>query len=288
MRNCGHRRRCRSVARIPRSLLTRERATRLFGFSLTYVLEKPVPVSPPVQRDVYGPRLRKNLRVFDGRLVLNRVAAGHAVSLDDVQRVAVKVSRHVEPGFVIVVADVDNQRVSVPMASRITHPGIEIGGVRTAVCVDQAIVQGPLEGHRNLPGCLEDLKREIQIHDPRHAGNVALVKRIGLLPILKVLGFLRSGPWLIRDFGAYDNRPAGQHVVTGGVILEIGGRRTGRLPNAFEVWLAIGRARQSLSGSRRALRKSDERAYQGDGRDRSQTVRRHTRVIFTNSTWSEG
>jgi hypothetical protein len=78
----------------------------------------------------------------------------------------------------------------------------------------------------------------------------------GFLAILKVFDFLRGGPWLIRDIRAHDHRSAGQHVVSRGVILKIGGRGTGRLPNAFEVWLAIGGAGQSFSGNRTALRES--------------------------------
>ena len=116
--------------------------------------------------------------------------------------------------------------------------------MRTAVCVDQAIVQGPFEGDRHGLRCLEDLKWEVKVHDPRYAGYVALVERIGLLPILKILGFLRGGPWLIGDHRIYDHRPAGHHVVSCGVILEIGSRGAGCLPNAFKVRLAIGSSRQ--------------------------------------------
>ena len=142
----GHRRRRRgSIARIPGSLLTRERAVRLFGFRLADVLEKPVPIRAPVQSDADGPRLREDFRILDGRFVLNRVGVGHAVSLDHVERVAVKIARHVEPGFVVVVGDVHHQRVAVPSAARIAHPGIDVGGVRAAVGVDQAIDQRPLE-----------------------------------------------------------------------------------------------------------------------------------------------
>ena len=136
----------------------------------------------------------------------------------------------------------------------------DIGGMRAAVGVDQAIVQRPLERHGDGLGRLEDLKRKIQIHDPRDAGHVALPERIGLLPILKVLRLLRGGPRLIRDLAAGHNRPAGQHVVSRGVILKIGCRGAGRLPDALEVRLAVGRARQRL----RRIRRRHECAAQND------------------------
>ena len=233
-----------------------------------------------MQSDADGPGLGENLRIIHGRFVLNRVGTGHAIALDHVKRVTVKVPRHVEPCFVIDVADVDNQRVAVPAAARIAHPRIEIGGVMAAVCVDQAINQRPLEGDCHGLGRLKDLKREVHIHDPWDAGHVALRERIGLLPVLKVLGLLRSGPRLVWDFAAGDNRTAGRHVESGGVILEIGCRGAGCLPNAFEVRLAVGGARQRLLGSRRALRSGDQRARQGDRCDHGEMVRLHTGGIL--------
>ena len=95
---------------------------------------------------------------------------GHAVSLHHVQRIAVKIAGHVEPCFIVVVGDVHNQRVALPSATRISHPAIHIFGVRRAVCMNQAIIQRPFEGHRNGLGCLKDLKRKIQIHDPGTPG----------------------------------------------------------------------------------------------------------------------
>src|SRR6185295_5881203 len=109
---------------------------------------------------------------------------------------------------------------------------------------------------------------EIQIHDPRHARYVALMERIGLLPIPKVLGFLRGSPRLVRDFTARDHRPAREHIESSGVILKVRGRGAGRLPDAFEIWLAIGSARQSLW-------KGNKGARQGDDRDRGETLRKH-------------
>jgi hypothetical protein len=192
----------------------------------------------------------------------------------------VEISCHIEPRFVVVVADVHNQRVSFPMAARIAHPEIQVRRVRCAVRVDQPIVERPLECHRNRLWSLEDLKREIQIHDARHAGYIALVERVCLLPILIVFGLLGSRPRLIRDFAAVDNGTAGGHIKARGVILKIGRRGTGRLPDAFEVRLAIRRARQCPLRSGSALRTSSKRAHDGDGPSYGQTVLRHMRSIF--------
>src|SRR5690349_17256459 len=49
----------RSIARIPRTHFTRERAIRLFGFSLAYIFEQPVAIGPPAQGEADGPRFCK-------------------------------------------------------------------------------------------------------------------------------------------------------------------------------------------------------------------------------------
>ena len=133
--------------------------------------------------------------------------------------------------------------------------------MRSAVGVNQPVVQLPFEGHGDDLRRLENLKREIQIHDPGNARHVAFREWIGRLPVLKVLGPLLGGPRLIRDYAARDNRPAGQHVEAGDVILKIGSRGAGRLPDALEVRLAVGRARQGLlAGRRRARRGGKQRS----------------------------
>ena len=97
--------------------------------------------------------------------------------------------------------------------------------MRSAVDVDQAVIQLPLEGHGNGLRRLENLKRKIEIHDPRNAGDVALPQRIGLRTILKIFRFLRRGPGLIRNLIAHHDGPAGQHIEPRCVILKIGRRR---------------------------------------------------------------
>ena len=45
--------------------------------------------------------------------------------------------------------------------------------------VDQPVHLRPLERHRDVVGRLEDLERELHVHDPRHARQVAVRQRIG-------------------------------------------------------------------------------------------------------------
>ena len=65
-----------------------------------------------------------------------------------------------------------------------------------------------------------------------------------------------------------------------GVILKIGCRGAGRLPDALQVRLAVGGARQRLLvRSRRALRSGNERGRQGNCSDGDETVGVHTKAI---------
>src|SRR5579863_5307640 len=105
------------AAGIPCSFLAFEGAAYLFLFRFAVILEQPGPIRSPMQGNAYGPSLRENLRILNGGFVLNCVAAGHTVSLDHMKRLTMKVPRHVEPRFVIVIDDVHHQCVALPMAS---------------------------------------------------------------------------------------------------------------------------------------------------------------------------
>ena len=60
--------------------------------------------------------------ILDRGLVLDVIAVGRRVALDDVQRVAVEVAGAIEPGLIVEVDHVDDQRVAFPAAARIAHP----------------------------------------------------------------------------------------------------------------------------------------------------------------------
>ena len=85
-------------------------------------------------------------------------------------------SNHVR---VVVILDVHDQRVAFPAAARVAHPEVDALRCRRAVRVDRAMDLRPLERHRDVIGRLEDLERELHVHDARHAGHVALRQRIG-------------------------------------------------------------------------------------------------------------
>src|SRR5687767_4642941 len=66
-------------------------------------------LGPAVNRHAHLPGSRKDLRILDRRLVVHHVAGfERRVALDHVQRIAVKVARHVEPRQVVEVRDVDD------------------------------------------------------------------------------------------------------------------------------------------------------------------------------------
>jgi len=97
------------------------------------------------------------------------------ISLDDVQRFAMKVARAVEPGRVGKVHDVDDQRVSVPVAAGIAQPPVDGAlGMLAAVRVDVARCVHVLVQERDRLGKLNDLERERHVRDARHAGQVAV------------------------------------------------------------------------------------------------------------------
>ncbi len=232
------------AAGIPGSRFTREGAVRFFEFRLADVFEEPGAVGSPVQRNVDRPRFGEDLRIFYGRFVLNRVVIGHAVALDYMERAAVEIARHIKPGFVIVVGDVHHKSVAIPVAARIAHPEIGVGGVRRTVRVNHAVVKLPLEGHRDQLRRLENLEREIKVHDARDAGYVAFRERVGRLAVPEIFGpLLRSGG-LIGNLAAGDYRASRDHVEAGDVILQVGRGTTFGLPDALQVRFAVGRARK--------------------------------------------
>ena len=112
------RRRKRCVrSRVPRPRLAFEVAVGFLFFRLTVKLADPIRASLTSERHADLPRPREDLGILDRRLVANRVRIEHGVALDDVQGVAVKVARLVEPRQVAQVRDVDDERVALPAAA---------------------------------------------------------------------------------------------------------------------------------------------------------------------------
>ena len=106
--------------------------------------------------------------------------------------------------------------------------------------VDRPVHLRPLEGHRDVFGRLEDLERELHVHDARHAGQVAVGHRIGRRPVRDVLGPLHRRPRLIRNRAALHDARSSRHPVTCHVPLEVGRRPIAHLPDPLQIRLALG------------------------------------------------
>src|SRR5436309_11280656 len=78
----------------------------------------------PIQRHSDLPGTRKHLRILDRGLVHQMIRRQRRVALDDMQGVAVKVTRAVEPGFIVESGHINDQGVSVPTSDGPAHPGI--------------------------------------------------------------------------------------------------------------------------------------------------------------------
>ena len=84
---------------------------------------------------------------------------------------------------------------------------IPSGGWR-AVGVNQPEHLRPLEGDGHGVARLEDLERVVDVHDPRHAGQVAVGQRIGGGAVGEVLGLLGGRPRLIGNAAAVHDAAA--------------------------------------------------------------------------------
>ena len=125
------------------------------------------------------PRPRVDDRVFDPRLVLDRVGSSHPVALDDVDLGAVEVAGAVQPRLIGQRDDVGDQRVSVPPVPRVTHPPVGVVEVRPRVGVEHAKGVILLVDNREVARALKNLQRRRQVGRARNAGLIALDRRIG-------------------------------------------------------------------------------------------------------------
>ena len=78
-----------------------------------------------VENHPHRPRPGEHFRVLDRDGVVDVIGIGQRVALDDVQRVAVEVAGAIEPGPVVELDQVDDERVSFPMAARVAQPPLE-------------------------------------------------------------------------------------------------------------------------------------------------------------------
>src|SRR5215475_3799658 len=104
---------------IPGSSIALKQTVGLFRFGLALIFENTVHIFLSMQRHADFPRLAENLRILNRDFVLDRVRIEHGVSLGEMERVAVKVSGHVEPCLVVLIRNLDNQGIAFPVAAGI-------------------------------------------------------------------------------------------------------------------------------------------------------------------------
>ena len=115
-----------------------------------------------------------SLRVFDGRLITNRVGAGARVALDHVQRIAVRVARRIEPGLVDQVGDIDHEGVAIPTADGIAHGEIDAVEMRARAGGDDRWSCRYSYMKTTMPGRCRIWIGKRHVADARHAGHHAV------------------------------------------------------------------------------------------------------------------
>ena len=116
-----------------------------------------------------------------------------------------KTPNDIEPGVLVVIGHVDDQRIPLPVAARVPHPQLDVSSdMWTSVDGDDAIGVVVLVDDHHLPRRLKNPHR-ISIVDARHTVQKASRDRINVLRLRRVtvlviekLGFLRR-PRLVRN-----------------------------------------------------------------------------------------
>src|SRR5258705_3050750 len=111
-----------------------------------------------VEHHAHLPRPREDVRIRDGHLVAQRIRRNGREPLDDVERVGVEVARAREPGAIVEVGHVGDQRVALPAADRVAHPLVG-PRLRRVFQENRAAGVGVREEHLDLAGTLRDLER---------------------------------------------------------------------------------------------------------------------------------
>ena len=122
--------------------------------------------------DFPGPAV--SLRVIDGGFVVDGVGAEARVALDDVQLIAVRVARRIEPGFIVEVGDIDHQGIALPMAHGIAHGEVDAVQMRAGAGGYVSDVVQVLVQEDDDAGMLEDPDRKRHVADARNAGHHAV------------------------------------------------------------------------------------------------------------------
>src|SRR4249920_677048 len=96
---------------------------RFSGKRKAFVLEQlSVLLFMSIEEHAHLPGPREPLRILDRGFVPDVIRSRRGVALDDMQRIAVKITGSIEPGLIVEVGDVDDERVAVPSAAGVAHP----------------------------------------------------------------------------------------------------------------------------------------------------------------------
>ena len=150
----------------------------------------------------------------------------------------------VEPCLIVEVDHVDDERVALPAAARVSEPPFDLTRrMWRAVREDVADGVHVLVQDSQLVRLLDDLERKRHVHDARHARQVTLGFRVQRGALFVVLLLLCQRPRLIRDLVAFDHALPAGHPLLGRMILNVPCRRVHDLPDPRQVGLAVGCAR---------------------------------------------
>src|SRR5215217_5695881 len=97
-------------------LLPQMAVHELFGeFHARIIDDRRIRLEPAIEGHGDRPRTREHFGIFDRHFVADCISADRRITLDKMQRVAMKISSPIEPVFSVEVRDVDNQRIFLPM-----------------------------------------------------------------------------------------------------------------------------------------------------------------------------
>lgn len=131
---------------------------------------------------VQGHRVR--LGIVEGDVDHHRVVVQAMKTLDHVKRVGMRLAAVTKPRLIVEPCSVDDQRVSLPMANGVAHPGgFRILDVAAAIREDLTNDMAVLEKHEHAPRSVNNLERVEEQIDPRHAGREAL--KIGIVRVYR-------------------------------------------------------------------------------------------------------
>ena len=74
-----------------------------------------------IERHRDSPGTRKDFRIFDRHFVANGVRSDRREAFNEMQRFAVEIAGPVEPVLVVEIRHIDDQRIPLPAADRMTH-----------------------------------------------------------------------------------------------------------------------------------------------------------------------